>query len=138
LRDDFGYTIDCLQHQEFLIMQVISGIDPNPYAQVARETDGSFYCEVVSTHHLPEAMWPMDEWALAADGWRPPVGRQTNWSHIAESSHEAAGLLIDALRHGRTCSDPDAYVGTIDRWPPPPSGDAPEPVRPKSPFGVAA
>lgn len=43
--DDFAYMIGCLDYREFLIMQALVGLDPNPYAQVAREPDGSFYCD---------------------------------------------------------------------------------------------
>lgn len=85
LLDDCTYTIGCLEYREFLIMEVLVGLDPNPYAQVARERDGSYYCEVVSTHHLPASVWPADEWPLVAAGWESPVGRQTNWSRSAES-----------------------------------------------------
>jgi hypothetical protein len=77
LLDDCTYTIGCLEDREFLIMEVLVGLDPNPYAQVAREGDGSYYCEVVSTHHLPASVWPADEWPLVAAGWESPVGRQT-------------------------------------------------------------
>ena len=119
-------------------MQALVGLDPNPYAQVARESDGSFYCEAVSAHHLSAAEWPIDESALVASGWEPPVGRVTNWSHSAGTAERAAQLLIEALRFGRQCGDPDTFVGKIDRWPPPPDDGDREPVLRPGPFGLAA
>lgn len=138
LLGDTTDTIAGLETRGFLIMSAKVGLDPDPYAQVALERDGSFYCEVVSEHHLPASAWPIDELALLAAGWDPPVGPVTNWSCSADTAAEAAGLVIDALRFGRSCTDPDQFVGTIDRWPPPPSDDPPAPVTPRPPFGLAA
>ncbi len=121
-----------------LIIRALVGLDPNPYTQVARESDGTFYCEVVSSHHLPASTWPIDEAAFVADGWEPPVGRHTNWSVTAESGYDAAQLLIDALRYGRGCGDPETFVGTIGRWPSPPDDDEHEPPGPPDPFDLAA
>jgi hypothetical protein len=137
LQDDFGYTIGCLTPQEFLLMRYLTVTNPAPYAQVAAEPDGSYYCEVVSHHHLTASCWPIDEARLVAAGWEAPVGRQTNWYRYADSADQAAALLIEALRFGRACGDPERFVGTIDRWPPDDDGGR-EPVSPRNPFGLAA
>jgi hypothetical protein len=115
LEEDFSFSIAGLARNEFLVMQALVGLDPNPYAQVAREADG-YYCEVVSGHHLPAARWPLDELAFVVAGWAPPVGRCTNWSTSADSPDHVARLLVGALRYGRCCSDPSVYVGTIGQW----------------------
>jgi hypothetical protein len=127
LKDDVGYTIGCLEQREFLIIRYLTATDPTPYAQVAVEPDGTYYCEVVSAHQLPAITWPIAEHTLIANGWEGPAGRQTNWSCTAQSA-AAAG-----------CPDPERFVGTIDRWPPPPDNEGDHvPILPKGPFGLAA
>jgi hypothetical protein len=138
LLDDVTETIGLLEPRGYLIMSAAVGLDPDPYAQVACEALGEYYLEVVSQHHLPDSTWPIDELALVAAGWEPPMGCTTNWSRMASSADEAAGLLIGALRFGRSCEDPDRYVGTVDRWPPPDDDDDPLPVLPRPPFDLAA
>lgn len=127
LVDDFGYTINAMEAGGFLVMRALVGLNPNPYAQVARVNDGSLFCEVVSALHVPEEIWPIDEFFLVLAGWDPPIGCRTTWARTVESGDEAARVLISALRFGRACPDPDSYVGTLSRWPPsdPPASGAP-------------
>ena len=139
LLDDFGWAIADLQPREFLIIDYLTpDIDLWPYAQVAHESNGLYYCEVASTYSLPEEFWPIDELLLAASGWEPPWQSQANWSQIVDTSVEAVHRLVDALRRGRSCPDPARFIGTRGKWSPPPDWPEPEPSLPWGPFDLAA
>lgn len=106
LLDDLTAMVGRLEVGGFVTVRAASGLAPDPYAQAVREADGTYFCEVVSALHLPAATWPIDEWALAAAGWDPPVGRFTNWSCEAGTPRQVAAALLDALRFGRLCANP--------------------------------
>ena len=65
---DLAIDLAGLQERQFVVVEYNAGIDPNPYAQARPESDGGWYCEVVSAHFLPEEIWTMDAGFLASDG----------------------------------------------------------------------
>lgn len=139
LHDELTADVDTLQWRDYVIVEVDAGLPCNPYAQVAREPDGTWYCEVVADHYLPSDVWPIDEFFLVADGWTPPVDPRDNWSCTVDSAARAATTLIDALRHARACPDPYEYTWTQGRFPPDDDGRGDrEPVVPPGPYGLAA
>lgn len=139
LRQTLGPEVNDLERRHFLIVEVDVGLDFEPYAQVARELDNTWYCELVSTHYLAAEVWPIDEFFLVAAGWAPPVDPRDNWSLTAESGLDAVRMMVDALRFGRACTDPYAYSWSFGHFPPDDGGGWREaPVVPRGPFGLAA
>jgi hypothetical protein len=117
LLEELAADVRVLEAGEFVLLQVAVGRDLDPYAQVAREPDGSWYCEIVSARYLPPSSWPLDEFVLVADGWAPPDHARANWSRAAATGEQAAEAVITALRHGRACPDPYAYSWAPGRLP---------------------
>ena len=74
LAADLTVDVNALQVRQFVVLEFLAGTAPNPYAQVAREVDGRWYCEVVSCTYLPSDVWPLDPLALMVAGWIPPTG----------------------------------------------------------------
>ncbi len=138
LRQELRLDIGGLEFRQYAVIEFMAGLDPNPYAQVAREANGDWYCEVVSAHFLPARAWPIDELALVAGGWEPPDDPRANWSIAAATGEQAVDLLVEALRHGRACADPETFTWFTGQFPPPPDDGQREPVLPPGPFGLAA
>jgi hypothetical protein len=136
LRHEVASDVEVLEPREFLIVEASVGREVEPYAQVAREPDGTWYCEVVSIRYLPAEAWPIDEFFLVTAGWEPPVNSRDNWSLTAQDHQAAASLLIDALRCGRFCTDPYVYSWTTGRFPDGGGGEE-LPVGPGGPYGLA-
>ena len=144
--DIFAELYDCLtsavaalERRHFLILEADVGLAFRPYSQVARELDDTWYCETVSAHYLPGAAWPIDEFFLVSTGWEPPTGPRDNWSITVASAADAALLLVDALRLGRTCIDPSVYSWSFGRFPPDDGGQRDDaPLVPQGGFGLAA
>ena len=61
---DLTLDLGQLEYQQFVIVEYCTGLDPNPYAQAAPDAAGDWYCELVSSHYLPESAWPIDEFFL--------------------------------------------------------------------------
>ena len=136
---DLTVDLGGLECQQFVIVEYCAGLDPNPYAQAALEAAGDWYCELVSSHYLPESAWAVDEFFLVAAGWEPPDRPGENWSRHVDSPGRAAAVLVEALRFGRACRDSQVTIWRIGRFPPPPDdGRAHQPVGPRDPLGLAA
>jgi len=101
--------------------------DPKPYAQCAHEVDG-WYCEVVSETYLPRQTWPIDELALRRGGWCRPDELTANWWREADSAQAAAQSVVEGLRAGRLCADPEAFSCRGGTFPSDPDGGEPLPV----------
>jgi hypothetical protein len=128
-----------LEYRQFVVVEFLAGLEPNPYAQAAPEFGGDWYCEVASEHFLPVTLWPLDGFSLVAGGWEPPERPGENWARDADDAYAAAAVLMDSLRFGRACQDPGAFVWTIGRFPPRPDDDGDrDPIVPRDPFGLAA
>jgi hypothetical protein len=128
--------VGVLERRHFLIVEVDVGLDVEPYAQVARELDDTWYCEIVSTHYLASGDWPIDEFFLLAAGWSPPVDPRDNWSVTVESARDAVRMMVEALRFGRACTDLYSYSWSFGQFPPDDGGQWREaPVPPCDPFG---
>ena len=121
-QQDLAVTMSVLGHRQFVVVQYLTGPDPNPYAKAAPEPDGTWYCEVVSEHFLPLDQWPLDEQHLQSCGWEAPERPGENWACAVATSDEAAARLIDALARGRACGDPGMLACEIGRWPSDPDG----------------
>jgi hypothetical protein len=76
-----------------------------PYAQATANADG-FVCRIVSAHHLPHSIWPIDEAALVEANWSPPNETTHQWTRQAADTDQAAHLLLFGLRDGRACPHP--------------------------------
>ena len=100
--------------------------DPRPYAQCAREVEG-WYCDVVSQSYLPRESWPIDELALRRAGWLLPDDETANWRQGAVSARIAAERLVQGLRAGRLCPDPEAFSCRGGTFPSGPDGGEPVP-----------
>jgi len=138
-QQDLAVTMSVLGHRQFIVVQYLAGLDPNPYAQAAPEPDGTWYCEVVSAHYLPGEVWPLDERHLLSREWEAPERAGENWACAVGTSDEAAARLIDALARGRVCGNPTLLACEIGRWPSDPDGgeDA-SPWYPEGPLALAA
>ncbi len=100
---------------------------PRPYAQCAREVDG-WYCELVSESYLPREHWPIDELALRRAGWLLPDDETDNWWQGADTAAAAAVRLVEGLRAGRLCPDPEAFSCRSGTFPSGPNGGEPLPL----------
>lgn len=118
-----------IRHGQFLVVEydISDSLDPLPYAQCAREVDG-WYCEVVSQYYLEGARWPIDELALRRAGWLLPDDQTANWWRSADSSTSAACHVLEGLRRGRCCPDPDVVAWSVGTFPSGPDGGEPVPV----------
>ena len=137
-RKDLSTAMAAMGHRQFVVVQYVVGLDPNPYAQAAPELDGTWYCEVVSTHFLPEEVWPIDQYYLWQHDWEAPEAPGENWARSARSSDEAAALLISAISRGRLCLDPTRLVCEVGRWSDGPDGGGEPLPFPVEPYLLAA
>jgi len=122
-------ALDEITPGQFLLLEYLSeGTLPvEPYAQAALEP-GGWHCEIVSALHLPPCIWPLDEGLLDETGWLAPDGRTDNWWRADVDLGLAAGLLVEALWDGRSCTDPDRYAVSIGTFPAGPDGGEPRPA----------
>lgn len=129
LIDEIGQALLRLRPGQFLLLEydALRTWDPRPYAQCAREVD-SWYCEVVSQHYLGATQWPIDELALRRAGWLLPDDETANWWLNAESAEATAALLVEGLRLGRMCPDPEKFAWSVGTFPSGPDGGEPLPV----------
>ena len=112
-------VVEGLLWGQFVVVEHAVGLDPDPYAQVARSAHG-YYCEVVSERYLPTDVWPIDVGWLRSSGWCDDESRADNWWRQAQTPAETAAALVAALRFGRACSDADAvrwWTGTFPSGP---------------------
>jgi hypothetical protein len=137
---DLAIDMAALEYREFVIVEFLAGLAPNPYAQATPEFAGDWYCEVASAHFLPAEAWPLDGLALVSSGWEPPERPGENWARDADTAQAAARLLVEGLRFGRRCQDPGAVVWRTDRFPPRPDDGRGErsPTPTVGPYGLAA
>ncbi|WP_129662322.1 TY-Chap domain-containing protein [Rothia uropygialis] len=112
LIEEIGQAIKELPWKHFLTVDYATGNTggDSPYAQ-AFTGPGGVSVSLVSEHFLPAIMWPLDEEYLKEAGWTPPNPHRWHWEQSQLALNEAAGLLVDALRYGRGCSDPYRF-----RW----------------------
>lgn len=75
-----------------------------PYAQASPSTDG-VWCEIVAEEFLPPDHWPIDTDYLVSNGWSAPDEEVPNW-HMCVPPFEAGHKLLEGLKHGRLCRDP--------------------------------
>ena len=129
LGGEVGAALARLRPGQFLLIEYDTHgtWDPRPYAQCAREVD-SWYCEVVSQHYLSATTWPIDELALRRAGWMLPDDETANWWRNADSADAAAVLLVEGLRRGRLCTDPELFAWSVGTFPSGPDGGEPLPV----------
>lgn len=129
LTTDLTRVLDALLPEHFVIIEFDAGLSTtNPYVQAAREPNG-FYCEVVSEEFLPRAEWPILQRTLIESGWERPSGGGENWHQIVDNlPSPAAQLMLDGLRQGRVCRDPNRIAWRVGRFPPGPDGGEPVPV----------
>lgn len=130
LADHVEAVLTDLRPDRFLVIEYIAARrwDPCPYVQCARDADG-WYCEVVSENYLGRADWPIDELFLRRSGWAPPDETTQNWWRVEGGPARAASVLVDGLRDGRACPDPDAFFWSIGTFPSGgPGGGEPRPL----------
>jgi hypothetical protein len=139
LVDRLTKALDDLRPGTFVILEYDKETpwDPRPYAQCAREVD-DWYCEIVSESYLARDLWPIDELALRRGGWLLPDDETANWWQGAESARIAAERLIEGLRAGRLCPDPEAFSCRGGTFPSGPDGGEPVPVSDFVPMLLAA
>ncbi len=121
--------LDQVQPGQFLVIEYLrgAGLPVDPYAQAALDP-GGWYCEVVSTYHLPAHRWVLDELALARDGWRSPDADTDNWWLPDVPLGDAAALLMEALWIGCGRTDLDRYAISVGTFPTGPNGGETLPV----------
>lgn len=136
--DDLAVDVSSLADRWFVIVEYCAGLDPNPYAQVTPMLVGGYWCEVVSGAYLPLHRWPLDGMALRGHEWAPPGDARDNWSRHAKDAGAAARVMVQALRLGRACTDPQAFIWHTGRFPPPEGREQSPPLHPRDPFGLAA
>ena len=107
-----------LRPGQFIIVEYAtpSGCDPEPYSQAAFHSD-YIQLEVVSEVYLAASQWPIDAEALTRAGWHEPGEVVENWWRNADSAHETASLLVQALRRGRSCWDPQRFSWQMGTFP---------------------
>ena len=129
LAGEIGSALSRLRPRQFLLIEYDSRgtWDPRPYAQCAREID-SWYCEVVSQHYLAASTWPIHELALRRAGWLLPDDETANWWRNADAPDSAGQLLVEGLRRGRLCTDPELFAWSVGTFPSGPDGGEPLPV----------
>jgi len=129
LADEICSALSRLRPGRFLIVQYDAEgkWDPRPYAQCAPEVD-SWYCEVVSQNYLGAERWPIDELALRRMGWLLPDLETANWWRDADSAEASGRLLVEGLRQGRLCTDPELFSWSVGSFPSGPDGGEPLPV----------
>lgn len=135
---DLALDMAELEYRQFVIIEYNTQLDPNPYAQATPTASEDWMCEVVSEHYLGTAWWPPDEFALVSRGWAAPQRLEDNWSNFTADPASAALLLVEALRDGRECADPQVFTWRIGRFPPPDDDVDQAPALPLGPFGLAA
>lgn len=127
-----------LAPRHFVVVNYLAELTANPYVQVAREDDGTWYCEVASHYNVDRA-WPTcNEIALHRAGWAPPESPGENWSQTVKSGEVAVGLLVQALRECLACPDPSRIVCRLGFWPKPPNEWHDEAQPSERPFAIAA
>ena len=72
--------------------------------------------------------WPIDELALRRAGWLLPDDETANWWQGADSARIAAERLVQGLRAGRLCPDPQAFSCRGGTFPSGPDGGEPVPL----------
>lgn len=77
-----------------------------PYAQASASADG-VWCEIVSEQFLPADQWPIDTGYLLGNGWSAPDDEVPNWHKQGIPPVVAGHQILEALRHGRRCDDPN-------------------------------
>jgi hypothetical protein len=102
-------------------------LSPEPYAQ-ATHAGPDLICELVSGEYLPASQWPLDEVALRRAGWAAPSQGTENWWRLVEAADLVAAALVDGLRMGRACLDPEAFSWTVGTFPPSPGDGEPVPI----------
>ena len=135
---DLALDMAGMEYRQFVILEFNTQLDPNPYAQATPDAAGDWMCEVVSDHYLGSQRSPLDEFALASQGWAAPTRLEDNWEHTADAAQSAAVLLIEALRFGRGCPDPRVFTWRIGRFPPTEGDGDKAPDLPGGPFELAA
>jgi T3SS (YopN, CesT) and YbjN peptide-binding chaperone 3 len=130
LISQLGEDAESLRVDQFVILDYTSGrrLDPDPYAQAAHAGPDGLICEVVSDVYLPAGRWPLDEVALRRAGWSAPSQGTENWWRLVETSVDVAAVLVEGLRLGRACTDPEAFSWSVGTFPPGPGDGEPVPV----------
>ena len=125
-----GESAQVLRSDQFIIVEYATGrpLTPEPYAQAADAGPNGMICEVVSGEYLPASQWPLDEVALRRAGWAAPSQGTENWWRLVESADLVAAALVDGLRVGRACLDPQAFNWTVGTFPPSPGDGEPVPI----------
>jgi hypothetical protein len=133
-----GESARALRVDQFIIVDYATGrcLSPEPYAQAAH-AGPDLICEVVSGEYLPAGLWPLNEVALRRAGWSQPSPRDYNWWRLVETADQVAASLVDGLRLGRGCSDPQAFSWTVGTFPPGPGEGEPVPVPAQRPGEMA-
>lgn len=114
LIDEVSGHLTLAGSNQFVLIQYDTGITagPEPYAQAARDGE-VWHGEVVSGRYLLPGRWPMDEVWLKRAGWTISGAGKANWFQTAPSPDVAAGMLVDGLRFGRYCGEPERFDVTV-------------------------
>lgn len=135
---ELAVDLQALRPRQFLVLDCLVGLEVNPYVQVARESEATWYCEVASMANFSAQDWLADDLVLVAAGWEPPEAPLANWSLRRGDCDAIVDWLVEAIRFARGCKDPNDIVGTRGRWPSPPTDADDQPDLHPSPFGLAA
>ena len=129
LISQLGEQAEHLRIDQFISVEYTTGhhLVPEPYAQAAH-AEPELICEVVSDVYLPATEWPLDEVALRRAGWSAPSQGTENWWRMVTGTDQVAAALVEGLRVGRACRDPESFTWSVGTFPPGPGNGEPVPV----------
>jgi hypothetical protein len=107
----------------FLSVQYGDG-ENHPYAQASPSADG-VWCEIASEQFLSTRDWPINTDYLLQNGWTRPDHVCPNWYKAGVDLLEAGHQLLEGMRLGRSCTDPDKinwHTGSFPSGPGPDGG----------------
>lgn len=102
-------------HEYLLVTYDIGHRDYSVYGQFAIN-EGNFQCEVVSEKFLPSDVWTINDVYLRQSGWSAPVNGSPNWTMCQEQAEIAAGSVLNAMRSGLGCTDPQLIDVSLGRF----------------------
>jgi hypothetical protein len=98
-----------------------------------------WYAEVEGEQFLQPGNWLLDVDWLASTGWQTPDNETDNWWQVRIPNNQIARVLVDSLRHARSCLLADLASTQTGTFPSGPRGGEPlEPVNILQPRARAA
>lgn len=113
---DIARALGEMTSREYLLVTYdIGHRDHSVYGQFAIN-EGNFQCEVVSEQFLPADVWTINDGYLRQSGWSAPENGNPNWTMRQEQAEIAASSVLNGMRSGLGCTDPQLINVSIGRF----------------------